>query len=282
MISGYVCRYYELSFSPHCTVPLWELAPHLEFLSIGRLSNRECNVMSDHWNQDCLGIDEVAEEELATFTAPSTSCAADEKALVATAWRMIATAARGGKLRRLPIAYPYRQALWKPFAIRSLMPAWVGIDEWGTHEVDDLQSWDVEGLGWEIKQSEVWYVAALVLRRFLYHTSLMSPAQSDQAEDATANRLLTCGDVQEMHPEFIRNGMPRLSNPELHGAPPLDEEIEGLLECSPFDCYLYWLADDAELAQQVADTWNAVVKRGGADLLRCYRCKCYTPRDISC
>lgn len=35
----------------------------------------------------------------------------------------------------------------------------------------------------------------------------------------------------------------------------------------PINMYLRWFAQNAELAQQVADAWNAVVERGEADMV---------------
>lgn len=38
--------------------------------------------------------------------------------------------------------------------------------------------------------------------------------------------------------------------------------------------YLPWLEQDADLAQRVADAWNAVVERGEADLAKCCCLQC--------
>lgn len=40
-------------------------------------------------------------------------------------------------------------------------------------------------------------------------------------------------------------------------------------ERQPIELYLPWL-EEAELAQQVADAWNAVVDRGEADVVKCW------------
>lgn len=74
-----------------------------------------------------------------------------------------------------------------------------------------------------------------------------------------------------MYLEFTRNGLPRFrANPDVSPAP---EEMP--LPESPVYSYFNWLRWDAELAQQVADAWNAVVDRGGTELLQCYCPKCY-------
>ena len=38
--------------------------------------------------------------------------------------------------------------------------------------------------------------------------------------------------------------------------------------------YFAWLAEDAELAQQVADAWNELVRRGEAGKIKCDCQKC--------
>lgn len=42
-----------------------------------------------------------------------------------------------------------------------------------------------------------------------------------------------------------------------------------MLGPDPIELYLSWLHKDAELAQQVAEAWNEVVKRGEADVVKC-------------
>lgn len=49
-------------------------------------------------------------------------------------------------------------------------------------------------------------------------------------------------------------------------------------EHPPITSYLRWLAEDAELAQQVANAWNEVVRRGEADAVLCECNKCKTVR----
>lgn len=46
----------------------------------------------------------------------------------------------------------------------------------------------------------------------------------------------------------------------------------------PVARYLPWLEEDAELAQQVADVWNAIVEHGKADALECECFSCHGHR----
>lgn len=64
---------------------------------------------------------------------------------------------------------------------------------------------------------------------------------------------------------------PRWANGYISG-PRRGKDME---QGSPFEQYLLWLRGGAELAQQVADAWNAVVKRGKTDAIHCHCHTCF-------
>lgn len=237
---------------------------------MARLWDTEDYDWKHDWSNDSDDVESVSETEIAAFEAPDCSCTGDVDTgdvdnLVPMAWRTIVSAAGGGRLRRLDIPGYCGDALWKPFAVRSLLPAWVGIDDWSMD--DDQERWGRGDDGLRNSRSKDWLMAAVLLRRALYH---MSRLRHQRAESET-RRHLSCGDVKAMHVEFM-------DDPPLFCHQPYKQEEEQEPECyRPWRRYLAWLRDDEELAQQVADAWNAVVKRGGADLLPCYCRKCYSP-----
>lgn len=91
---------------------------------------------------------------------------------------------------------------------------------------------------------------ATSLRQVLAHLSL-SRASSDG--------LLTWQDVQALH---------TVDDSEWTGA-----------ETGSMGIYAAWFREDAVLAQQVADAWNAVVERGEADEVWCLCHQCREIRD---
>lgn len=240
-------------------MPIWELASRLETLSIG-------GSFPGDWNHDNFEsfIDGfVTDYLLHPLELLSEPCSRKREAVLATVWRTIATAARGGRLKRLRLGNLWNVSFWKPFAVRALLPAWIGVEEWDLN----LKLWDATD--WT-QRRQPWEFAAAVLRRALFH---MSHSEFTEREVLIAGRRLQGGEVQSMHDEFKRNGLP------LFCAPQADDDSRSrqakpLMEEMPFVRYLIWLRDDAELAQQVADAWNDVVPRGGADLLQCHCRKC--------
>lgn len=152
--------------------------------------------------------------------------------------RTIVAAARGGKLRRLSVN------VHEAFAIRSLLPAWVSIEDWS----------ELHGFS----HRNIWLLAAGSLRPLLAHASLWLPALTPGAR---SDRRLTGNDVQGLQAHFKKVGMPRA----------VKVFQKQSLELIP---YLSWLEEDATLSQQVADAWNAVVARREADLVKCLCQEC--------
>lgn len=168
-------------------------------------------------------------------------------------------AAKGLRLRRLILNHDVDMGLWKPFAVRTLLPGWVGIAQWGRFE-ETFEQCDFGGLpGWEY--------AAVRLRRSLSHMSKLRIITQASSAAAGASRLLTRSAVQAMHEEFKTSGLPPLEN---------QEAVRALGKYEAMWWYFRWLREDVKLAQQVADAWNAVVERGEADLCECYCLKCCT------
>lgn len=180
------------------TVPLWELVSKVVCLSIGDLDGG-IGTGSLQWGEDCEGYAEVAEDELTAFEAPLEPCLGDVRAIVATPRRMLVAAAQGGRMEQLSIWTGAWDEVWKPFAVRKLLSAWVGIR--GNSRV---KVWDT--CEHHIVWYHLWVVAAFTLRPSLYHMSSL-PRNSK----STQSRMLTHSDVQAMHNEFRRNGLPRLS-----------------------------------------------------------------------
>lgn len=160
--------------------------------------------------------------------------------------RTIVTAAQGGRLRRLAVT---AFGVQEPFAVRSLLPCWVKMDVWEDYDLFVLPGDD-------------WVASAWSLRPTLAHASMWLPESSPGARD---DRRLTCSDVRSLLGHFECAGVPAGMEPKFDYDEP-DYRFSSL--------YLPWLAEDIELAQQVADAWNAVVARGEADVVKCGCEKC--------
>lgn len=162
----------------------------------------------------------------------------------------IIAAAKQGQLRRLSLTGASDRTPWKPFAIPSLLPYWVSI-------------------GFNLSGSWVpfgWVAAAASLRPALSHMSLTRLIRA-----RNGSRTLTCKDVQSMTFEFPKIPLPSMP-PVLWERPLSDRLLEHNL--NRIHRYATWLHEDAELAQRVADAWNAVVGRGEADDFKCYCKEC--------
>lgn len=177
------------------------------------------------------------------------SKAASDALHYAVATRMIVAAARRGQLKRLRLD---KRDLDSPFAIRALLPYWVGIERWGY-----------------VSDADGYLGAAVSLRRLLAHASLWLQASSDST--TRNNRILTRQDVQSLHSHFNTEGIPKVLGRGGIFAMPISTK-------TPVKLYLPWLQDE-ELAQEVADAWNRVVDQGEAEKVECRCDKCTPPDD---
>lgn len=227
-------------------MPFWELAPKLKSLSFTNIRFATLQAyrrISAH--------EEVQEEELTSFEFPEEReayCHEEREELhYRIFFRTIVAAAKSGRLRALEIP---RDNLFEPFAVRKLLPCWVGMEEWGLKEEHQRQP-----------AFEEWIGAAAALRPALAHISFWAP---HSAPGPRQIRTLTGAEVQAMCAKFSAEGLPhpahRVFDPRA-GSPPLE-------------LYLPWLTQDAALAQQVADAWNVVVERGEPDVIKCMCLQC--------
>lgn len=196
---------------------------------------------------DSPTIGECNEDELSSFEIPSPpfdKAEAASRALhEAIADRTVVAALRGGNLRTLVLA----SGIVKPFAVRKLLPLLVGIESWGR---------DFAGP----PPQKYWWMAAVQLRCSLAH---MSRRREAVLSGLTDRLLLTRHEIQGMHAHYQAGGAPERPRPR-------HLELPSKLEKdSPENTYLRWLEQDAELAEKVADAWNAVVSRGKANVVEC-------------
>lgn len=162
---------------------------------------------------------------------------------IAVACRTIIAAAKGGQLRHLFAGFFHDFDY--PFAVRSLLPYWVPMESW-------------------LRVSETpdgWLKSASTFRPLLAHASLWLDV-AEGSELTRSDRELTRQEVQSLNAHFSDDKMPEVA------------PLGGNWETQPVERYLPWLEEDAELAQRVADAWNAVVRSGKADetVCSCSRC----------
>lgn len=176
-------------------------------------------------------------------------------------FRTIIAAARGGRLRQLFLS-PEVAMMHELFAVRSLLPLWIAIEDWGpwSEHMHKLSRPPMPAV-----QAKQYYQAARTLRVVLAHASLWLPSASTGAR---YSRRLTRDEVQSLRGYFVK-----LASGSLPLAFTLVtvDELKGEVR-SPlavFDLYLPWLQRDAQLAQKVADAWTAVVDRKEADVVKC-------------
>lgn len=234
-------------------MPYWKLTGDLEDLSFEFALAHLWNLVEDR--AEC----EFSEAEYALFEIPDvlpTSFWVEDDGIFrrddidAMHYRVISraiiAAARGGRLKRLNMQAmgSTHMDVQPPFAIRTLLPFWIVIEEWSPRVVPRRRGW---------------VLAASTLRPLLTHASLWYAAPSLRGD-----RLLMRQDVQGLQAELERTGVPHLA--QLH--------VNKLTKPDTVKRYLPWLAESEELSQQVADAWNAVVKRGEADKLSCCCGKC--------
>lgn len=179
------------------------------------------------------GVPEQSEAEVNAVEAPLFSPIVDKKARekyhVALVSRTIVAAARGGNLKDVCSD----DEVEKPFAVRALLPYWVQLESMNRNELE-------------------WLAATKALRLLLAHTSYLL-----ERREIRDDRLLTLQDVQSLFSSFRDNkGLLKVTRARR-------EDFRYVKR------YLTWLNQDAELAQQVADAWNAVVQRGEASVIEC-------------
>lgn len=222
------------------SVPYWKLAGKLQSLSL------------DFGNNDFFLLDEdqqlteYDEELYASFEVPQKLPTAkkDINSLhYSLASRTIIAAARGGHLKSLH--FSNEGQVQPPFGMRALLPFWVPIESWRTHTLSG--------------GSGKWVAAASTLRPLLAHSSLWLGTDTSPRQD----RLLKREDVQALQSHFKKSGIPELTH-----------SYRSPKEPAPVESYLPWLAEDEELAQQVADAWNKLVESGKADEIKCCCDKC--------
>lgn len=233
-------------------MPLWELASKLKYLS---LTMR--HMLTPRWTVE-IPEQEVSEAELLSFELPEHLPVTQGKLNAlhdSIASRTVVAAARGGQLRGLEIQ---ECSVQRPFAVRALLPFWVGVkfDDWAAH---------YHRLAYP---EHKWLSARSSLRPALAHLSLWRPGS-----DPRTDRKLSMAEVRGLAAHFAKRGTPNVVEPEHDSR----QGRDGKVAPHPLSIGLYlpWLAEDAELAQQVADAWNAVVERGEADevMCRCERCQ---------
>lgn len=188
---------------------------------------------------------ELLEQDLTAFEIPLTPNISSSASICqqhcSIAARTVVAAVRGGKLKRLHFG---TALIHEPFAVRALVPLWIGIQEWEIRALDDGN----------LDRQDFWAQAALSLRHVLSYASRHLNGRED--------RLLTCDDVRALlghSSDIVSAAWTALEEQWLS----LEEDPD----VEPIELYLRWFAEDAELAQQVADAWNAVVERGEADEL---------------
>lgn len=228
----------RMSSSPSAvSVPFWNLTRKLQELRVSDLTGpfpRPTPTAAEN------AMGEQHGEGFTSFEIPAVlpAAEAERRALhQSVACRMFIEAAKGGNLRCIGS----NMRVDAIFAMRAMLPYWAVIDEWG------------------LFTDATWVKAALSLRALLAHASLWLGTTLESV--ARYDRRLTRQEVQQLQSYF-----------ETTGTPVLVEVEEG--ESQPVERYLPWLAEDAELAQKVADAWNGVLERGGADLIKCRCDKC--------
>lgn len=215
------------------SVPLWKLTSKLKSLSFS------CG--SPEYYEREEAIVEQLEETYASFELPSerpTPPKARHSLHKKIAIRMVIDAAKGGRLRTIEGGLEIQA----PFAMRSLLPCWVGVEQWGISD-------------------GVWADAALSLRPTLGHASLWLGTESSSG--VRKDRTLTTQEVQGLSQYFKTEPVPEL--------------VSGTREdeTQPIERYLPWLEEE-KLAKRVADAWSVVVREGKADMIRCRCKKCRT------
>lgn len=223
------------------TVPFWQLAGKLENLWF--FVSRSGNTSTEERN----------ELQVSSFELPASlptgrsrldvlhERAALQDSIMA---RTIVTAARGGRLKRFYAGYCDSE-FESPLAIPTLLPYWIGIEQW-----------------YCIKEGAGWLTAASMLRLFLSHASRWLDGPTAREE-----RTLTTQDVRSFNSRYSSDRMPAIGARKV-------EDLSKLVEH-----YLPWL-EVYEIAAPVSRAWNVLVRRGQEDLFACHckDCKVHCPQ----
>lgn len=201
----------------HLAVPYWNLTGNLVSLSLQLGEDDYCY------------FDPVRNEQLET-TVTSFEPPAELPALLdleanteinySVASRTIVAAARGGHLRHLDVNCS-TCPIQRPFAVRGLLPFWVGIEKWG----DDFYA--------NTRRSMMgWASAAQALSASLQAISCWLNDKND---------LRLSG-------EQVRSMRSHLKAREDEGSHSTDGVFDSARTDSPANFYLCWLEEDAELS----------------------------------
>lgn len=222
-------------------VPYWKISHQLTSISF-KMHHTESNSPPENW--------EIKESLLIDTTKPALTLGDNltrdlslrEQWHLANGYRTIIAAAREGQLRRLALC----KRTWMVLMVRAWLPYWVRIDDWGV-VAGELSSWTR---------------AALALRPVLSHVSRW---QERTADNLWSQRHVTSQLLRSLHSRCIS-----------HTEDSHDASGTQITATEVIERFLPWLAEDAELAQQVAQVWNDIVDRGEADKVRCMCDMCST------
>lgn len=195
----------------------------------------------------------VLEDDLGNLDVSDTSHAESLESIrglhLSIAARTVTVAARGGQLTTLDFE---TSPLHTPYAVRTLLPFWIDIESW----TFDMHEYEIREDDWSGILFVYWAHAAATLRHVLAYASRHLITRED--------RLLTCEDVRALlrHSDDATFKQQAYHSIWYHSYNPDARDTQEAY----IKIYLRWLAEDAELAQQVANAWNAVVERGEADL----------------
>lgn len=155
------------------------------------------------------------------------------------AYRTVIAAANGGELRKLRYNEDMQGVQPLFFAVRSLLPRWVSLEDAGHGGSRDAVSIS-------------WHQAAMSLRPRLAHASLwLGRASSDGARNV---RTLTSQEVQALRAYFSEAEVP---------------ESARAGQGTHIETYLSWLEEDAALAEKVAQACYSLVGSAEAYIRKC-------------
>lgn len=216
-------------------MPFWKLVSNLKDLSL--------SLEHPYYDNPDGDGEEPDEAIFASFELPSslpTTLQGIDEMHYAIVHRTIVAAARQGKLQRLSCTGEEMQG---SFALRSLVPYWVGVERWFVDGLNGPTSWQGN---------------AASLCRTLAHVSRWLDTSSSPLT-LRDDRLLTLQELQSLHTE---------AHLEISESMTQTQACQ-VLARRDINLYLPWFQQDAELAQRVVDAWNAIVGRGEAGVVEC-------------